>query len=59
MGGKACIKGTRITVEVILMLMSEGASIDDILREYPLLTKDDITEALQYAAWIIGTNFDP
>ena len=47
MGGKTCIKGTRITVEVILMLMSEGASIDDILAEYPLLTKDDIAEVIQ------------
>jgi len=55
MGGKACVKGTRITVDVILMLISEGASFSDILAEYPLLTTEDITEALRYAAWIVGT----
>jgi len=55
MGGKACVKGTRITVGVILMLISEGASIDDILAEYPLLTTEDIAEALRYAAWTVGT----
>ena len=54
MGGKACIAGTRITVGMILMQISEGTSIDELLVEYPHLTKDDITEALQYAAWLAG-----
>ena len=54
MGGKACIKGTRITVGMILMLISEGTSVDDLLVEYPHLTKDDISEALRYAAWVVG-----
>ena len=54
MGGKACIAGTRITVGMILMQISEGASIDELLAEYPHLTKDDITEAIQYAAWLAG-----
>jgi len=54
MGGKACITGTRITVGMILMLISEGATIDEILTEYPLLTSEDITEALRYAAWVVG-----
>ena len=55
MGGKACITGTRITVGVILMLFSEGATVDELLKEYPALTEDDITEALRYAAWAVGT----
>ena len=55
MGGKACITGTRITVGVILMLISEGATIDEMLEEYPLLTAEDISEALRYAAWAVGT----
>jgi len=55
MGGKACIAGTRITVGMILMLISEGTSIDDLLVEYPHLTEEDITEALRYAAWVVGT----
>jgi uncharacterized protein (DUF433 family) len=55
MGGKACIAGTRITVGMILMQISEGISTDELLVEYPHLTKSDITEALQYAAWAVGT----
>jgi len=55
MGGKACIAGTRITVSTILMLISEGTTIDELLLEYPHLTADDIAEALRYAAWVVGT----
>jgi len=55
MGGKACIAGTRVTVGMILMQISEGTGIDDILSEYPYLTVDDISEALRYAAWAVGT----
>jgi len=54
MGGKACITGTRITVGMILMQISEGTTLNELLAEYPHLTKDDIIEALQYAAWIVG-----
>ena len=55
MGGKACIAGTRITVGMILMLISEGTTIDELLLEYPHLTADDIAESLRYAAWAVGT----
>ena len=55
MGGKPCIKGTRITVGAILMHISDGVSLNELLIEYPLLTNDDITEALRYAAWLAGT----
>ena len=58
MGGKACIAGTRITVGMILVQISEGITIEELLAEYPNLQKDDITEALQYAAWAIGTKED-
>ena len=54
MGGKACIKGTRITVGMILIQISEGISIDELIAEYPHLTRDDIAEALRYAAWVVG-----
>ena len=54
MGGKACINGTRVTVGMILMQISEGISIEELLVEYPYITKDDVMEALQYAAWIVG-----
>ena len=55
MGGKACIRGTRITVGMILMQISEGIAIEELLLEYPNLTVDDIAEALRYAAWAVGT----
>ena len=55
MGGKACIAGTRITIGMILMQISEGTTIDELLAEYPNLTVVDISEALRYAAWVIGT----
>lgn len=54
MGGKACITGTRITVSMILMQISEGTTTIELLSEYPHLTHDDIIEALRYAAWVVG-----
>jgi len=53
MGGKPVIKGTRIPVYFILELLSNGWSIDDILREYPHLTRDDVLAALKYAARVL------
>jgi len=58
MGGKACIAGTRITVGMILMQISEGIKTDELLAEYPHLTEDDISEALRYAAWAVGVKED-
>ena len=54
MGGKACIRGTRVTVGMIMTLFSEGKSVDDILDDYPYLTKADVAEALKYAAWTVS-----
>jgi len=54
MGGKACIAGTRVTVGMILMQISEGKSQGELLREYPYLSREDIAEALRYAAWTAG-----
>ena len=48
--GKPIIKGTRITVESIIRKMSESASIDDILKMYNHLTKEDVMAVLAYAA---------
>ena len=50
LGGKPCIKGTRISVEMILEWVASGASRDDIVRSYPHVTPEDVEEALQYAA---------
>ena len=50
LSGKPIIKGTRISVEFILELLSSGMSIKDILKEYPHLKKEDILAAIDYAA---------
>lgn len=51
MGGKPCIRGMRVTVGMIVGLVASGHSFADILKAYPYLEKDDISEALAYAAW--------
>lgn len=48
--GKPCIKGTRITVYDILEYMAGGMAEDDILRDFPALSRDDIRAALEFAA---------
>jgi uncharacterized protein (DUF433 family) len=50
MRGKPLVKGTRITVEQVLKLLAQGLSTKEILKDYPHLTKDDITAVLLYAA---------
>ena len=51
MGGKPCIRGKRVTVGTIVGLIATGKTIDDILAAYPYLEREDIMEALSYAAW--------
>jgi uncharacterized protein (DUF433 family) len=51
MGGKPCIRGTRVTVSTILGLLATGHSRDRILKAYPYLEPEDLDEALAYAAW--------
>lgn len=50
MGGKPVVKGTRVTVEQILRLMAQGFSVDEILRDYPHLCREDVSAVLLYAA---------
>ena len=52
MGGKACIKGTRVTVGMIVGQIAAGKAQDAILKDYPYLTQEDLLEALRYAAWL-------
>jgi uncharacterized protein (DUF433 family) len=51
MGGKACIRGMRVTVGMVLGLLAAGRTRDEILRAYPYLEPDDIDQSLAYAAW--------
>ena len=53
MGGKACIKGTRVTVSMIVSQIGESKTIEELLGEYPYLTQEDIAQALKYAAWVV------
>lgn len=53
--GKPVIKGTRITVEIILRKLSQNIPTDEILAEYPKLKKEDIQAAIAYAATAIST----
>ncbi len=50
--GKACIKGTRVMLSVILDNLAEGLSEEEILAEYPSLKKGDVTIAIHYAAFL-------
>ena len=51
MGGKPCIRGTRVTVGAVVGLVAAGKSFEEILRAYPHLDAEDIRQALSYAAW--------
>ena len=52
MGGRACIRGMRIPVSVIVGQVAHGATVQEILEGYPELERADIEQALQYAAWL-------
>jgi len=52
--GKPCIRGLRISVQTVLEFLSAGNTAEEVLEQYPLLTKEDITACLQYAAKISG-----
>lgn len=51
MGGKACIRGMRVTVGMIVGQIGAGRSIEEILADYPYLEREDILQAIRYAAW--------
>jgi uncharacterized protein (DUF433 family) len=52
MGGRACIRGMRITISLVLNLVANGMTPPEILEAYPYLEAEDIRQALQYAAWL-------
>ncbi len=51
MGGKPCIRGMRVTVGMIVGQIGAGHRVDDVLAAYPYLEKEDVLQALRYAAW--------
>jgi uncharacterized protein (DUF433 family) len=52
MEGRACIRGMRVTVSLIVNLVATGMSTEEIIEAYPDLEPDDVRQALQYAAWL-------
>ena len=50
-GGKACICGLRVTVGMIVGQIGAGRTVDELLADYPYLQREDVMEALRYAAW--------
>ena len=52
MGGRACIRGMRIPVSVIVRQIAHGASTEDVIADYPDLEAEDVQQALEYAAWL-------
>jgi len=52
MGGKPCIRGLRVTVGMIVGQIGAGHTIEELLAEYPYLEREDILQALRYAAWL-------
>ena len=51
LGGRACIRGMRISVSLVLNLVANGMTAEQIVAEYPDLEPEDIRQALRYAAW--------
>ena len=52
MGGKPCIRGMRVTVGMIVGQIGAGRTIEDLLTDYPYLQREDVLQALRYAAWL-------
>ncbi len=59
MGGRACIRGMRVTVALVLNLVANGMSTAEIIGAYPYLEEEDIRQALRYAAWLAEESIHP
>ena len=59
MGGRACIRGMRITVSQIINLVANGMTSADVIRDYPYLEEEDIRQALHYAAQLTEEEVHP
>jgi uncharacterized protein (DUF433 family) len=51
MGGKPCIKGTRVTVGMIVTQIANGSTTESLIKDYPYIKEADIVQALRFAAW--------
>ena len=51
MAGRACVRGMRVTVGMIVGQIGAGRSIEEVISDYPYLEREDVLQALRYAAW--------
>jgi uncharacterized protein (DUF433 family) len=59
MGGRACIRGMRLTVAHVVNMIANGMTTEELLKEYPVLEADDVRQALQYAAFLTREEIYP
>lgn len=59
MGGKACIRNLRVTVALVVNLIANGMTHEQIIEAYPYLEEEDIRQALRYAAWLTEETVHP
>jgi uncharacterized protein (DUF433 family) len=59
MGGRACIRGMRVTVSLVVNLVANGMSAEEIVKSYPYLEQEDVHQALRYAAWLTEETVHP
>lgn len=57
--GQACVKGTRLPVHQIVRMLANGDTIEDLLREYPFLSREDVMASLDYAATLAEEQVTP
>ncbi len=57
--GQACVRGTRIPVHQIIGMLANGDTIEDLLKEYPSLERDDIRACLSYGTYLDGEQITP
>lgn len=59
MGGRACIRNTRMTVSLLVNLSANGMTPEQIGEEYPYVEPEDVRQALRYAAWLAEDSWAP
>ncbi|MBW4536695.1 MAG: DUF433 domain-containing protein [Pleurocapsa minor HA4230-MV1] len=59
MSGQACIRGMRVTASLILNLLANGKTTEEIIEDYPYLEPEDIQQSLLYAAWLAREQYYP
>jgi len=57
--GQPTVRGTRITVSVILKMLAAGKTVDDVVAAYPELEPEDVYQAMKFAAWVVSDQIHP